>query len=142
MVGKVGGGSGCRIGDIGTSPTSPVNVGVSSRDAGWAAPRVGVADISASSGVGAGLPTGKLPGIDEVIRFDFFLLSARLLAASLRWAALAGSDRPSVNQLGFGRLNREDLSEAESSAGMNLLEDLVGFGFSVVVLSLGGIKTV
>lgn len=66
------------MGDVGATPTSAVIVGVTSLDACCSAPTVGVADISVS--FGAGLPTGKLPGIKPA----FFLFSARLLADSLR----------------------------------------------------------
>jgi hypothetical protein len=67
-----------------------------------------------------------VPGTSDC-DFDLFCLfvSAALAADSFLWVAFAGSDRPSVNQLGFGKLNKEDFSDMESSADTNLEEDRV-----------------
>jgi hypothetical protein len=135
IVAKLGVGRGCNTGDAGTSATSsPVIVGVSSHE------RVCVTSIGSTSSAGTnpGLLRGKLPGR---ICSALILFSALFDAVSLRWAALAGSERPSVNQFGLGRLNKEDLSDAESSAGMNRLEDLVGgFGFCLGGILLGCVE--
>jgi hypothetical protein len=133
---KVGGGRGCRIGEIGVSSASTLVmaiVGVSSREA--------LMSISSSK--------GKLPGMGVscaiccVLVLFCLLVSAPLAADSFLWSAFAGSERPSTNQLGSGKLNREDFSDVESSAGTNLEEDRVleaaGFGVFRDGFDLGGI---
>lgn len=44
-----------------------------------------------------------------------FFVSAAFFAASFLLVAREGSERPSVSQFGFGKLNREDLSDSVSS---------------------------
>jgi hypothetical protein len=101
---------------------------------------VGVLARSSSS-------SGKLPGIVAVLVWSSFL-TALLAVASLLRAALSGSDRPSVIQFGFGKLNKEDLSELESLAGTNMFADLntldvveVGLDAGLDVVDLGGIPS-
>ena len=137
---KVGGGRGCRIGEIGvSSPSTIVIVGISSLET----------LRSASSSKGK-VPGMGVPGaiccvlVPEVLVLFCLLVSASLAADSFLWSTFAESKRPSINQLGLGKLNRDDFSDVESSAGTNLEEDhalgATGCGVLLEVFDLGGIS--
>jgi hypothetical protein len=68
-----------------------------------------------------------------------FLVSAPFAAASFLLEALDGSERPSVNQLGSGRLKSDDFSDALSSAA-SLEDDLALWAGGLVldVADFGG----
>jgi hypothetical protein len=82
---------------------------------------------------------GEKPGIEarsDAASLFLFLVSAAFLAASFLCEAFAGSERPSMNQSGFGRLNNDNLSEtvpAECLDDVDLVAAGFGFGSPLAV---------